>query len=208
MPSRRAGTRSNDAASTIAAQRSRLGGSAAQHRDPAGQHGERGIVLDRGVAERREPALHGRQLPGAGRSAGPTRSTSWTHRSRSAVLQQVLEGHRRRAVGLVPVGGPQVQLGDDVGLDAAQLAEQELAEQGVVAVPLAPAVERDEEGAGRLEVDAAASCAPGRSEDRIAQRGARAGRARPCGAGTAGCSRAAEPATRGTGSRRRTGRRR
>ena len=47
------------------------------------------------------------------------------------------------SVGLVPVGGAQVQLGDDVGLNAPQLAEEELPVQSVVAVPLPAAVEGD-----------------------------------------------------------------
>jgi hypothetical protein len=66
-------------------------------------------------------------------------------------VQQVLDGHRRGTVGLVPVGGPQVQLLDDVGFDAPQLTEQELAEQGVVAIPLAPPVEWDQEHAPGLQ---------------------------------------------------------
>ena len=45
-----------------------------------------------------------------------------------------------------------MQLHDDVGLDPAQLAEQELPEQRVVAVPLAPTVERDQEQVRGLEV--------------------------------------------------------
>ena len=45
-----------------------------------------------------------------------------------------------------------MQLRDDVGLDATKLAEQELPEQRVVAIPLAPAVQRDQEQARRLQV--------------------------------------------------------
>ena len=38
-----------------------------------------------------------------------------------------------------------------IGFGAIELPEQELTEQGVVPVPASSAVERDEEGAGRLE---------------------------------------------------------
>ena len=121
------------------------------HGDPAGEDGERGILLDRRVAERRQPALHGRQL-----ASLEARQHQLRHQLDASLplarLQQVLDGHRRRPVGLVPVGGAQVQLGDDVGLDATKLAQQELSEQAVVAVPLPPPVERDQEQARRLEV--------------------------------------------------------
>ena len=62
----------------------RFGGLPGQHRDPSGQHRERGILLDSRAAQGREPPLHGRQLAGlvgrqdqlpspAGRT-GPARS--------------------------------------------------------------------------------------------------------------------------------------
>ena len=57
-----------------------------------------------------------------------------------------------KAVGFVPVGGPEVELRDQVGLDATELAGEELAVQGVVAIPLAPPVERHQELVGGLEV--------------------------------------------------------
>ena len=44
-----------------------------------------------------------------------------------------------------------MQLHDDVRLDSAQLAKQELPEQRVVAIPLAPTIERDHEQAHGLE---------------------------------------------------------
>ena len=64
----------------------------------------------------------------------------------------MFQGQRRGSVGLVPVGGSQVQLRDDVGLDPTKLTEQELPEQGVVAIPLAPAVQRHQEHARGLQV--------------------------------------------------------
>ena len=59
--------------------------------------------------------------------------------------QQVLEGKHGRSVCLIPVGSQQVQLRDDVGLDAMKLAQQELSEQSVVAVPLSSTIQLDEE---------------------------------------------------------------
>ena len=162
----------------------RFGGLPGQHRDPAGQHGERGILLDCGVAERREPALHRRHLAGL-----VGRQDQRRHQLDASVplgrVQQVLDRHRRRSVGLVPVGGPQVQLHDDVGLDPTQLTEQELTEQGVVAVPLPPTVERDQEHVRGLE---AAQLGPARLMLRGGRRRAErtVDRAPPCAAGTAG----------------------
>ena len=171
-PSRRAGTRSNDAASTTAAQRSRLGGVARQRRDPAGQHGERRVLLDGGVAERGEPPLHASTAGRPGRSAGPARSRAGRTGPARLVFSRCSQRQRGGPVGLVPVRGAQVQLRDDVGLDSSQLAEQELAEQGVVAVPLPPAVERDQEQARRPRASRSRSWAPGFAERRRRTAGA------------------------------------
>ncbi len=129
----------------------RLGRLPGQRRDPAGEHGERGILLDGGIAERGDPALHGGHLAGLVGRQNQRRQQLDAPIALGRV-EQVLESHRRGTVGLVPVRGPQVQLHDDVGLDPAQLAEQELPEQTVVAVPLAPAVERDQEDVRGLQV--------------------------------------------------------
>jgi hypothetical protein len=121
-----------------------LRGLPAQHRDPAGQHGQRRIVLNGGVTDRGEPTLDGRHLP---HLVG--RQGQLGHQLDAPVpfggVQQVLDGHRRGTVGLIPVRGPQVQFLEDLGFDAAQLTEQELAKQRVVAIPLAPPIERDHE---------------------------------------------------------------
>jgi hypothetical protein len=66
--------------------------------------------------------------------------------------QQVLEGEHGRPVCLIPVSGPQMQRSDDIGLDAMKLAEQELSEECVVAVPLSPTIQRDEERVRGLEL--------------------------------------------------------
>ena len=63
-----------------------------------------------------------------------------------------------------------MQLRDDVGLAPVQLAEQELSEQGVVAIPLAPTVERDHEQVRGLQAPKlGVPVAP--LEERIAERG-------------------------------------
>ena len=67
-------------------------------------------------------------------------------------VEEVVDGDLGQAVGLVPVGGPEVELRDQLGLDATELAGQELAVEGVVAIPLAPPVERHQELVGGLEV--------------------------------------------------------
>ena len=144
------GTWSNDAASTIAAQRCAAAGCPVNAATQPASTASGGYPSTADVAQRREPPLDGRHLAGA-----VGRQHQLGHQLGASValrgVQQVLEGQRRRSVRLVPVGGPQVQLHDRVGLDASQLTEQELAVQRVVAVPLAPAIERDEERVRRLE---------------------------------------------------------
>jgi hypothetical protein len=67
---------------------------------------------------------------------------------RGGVLQCLFD----EAVGVEPVGRQPVELLHDLGSCARELDPQELAEQMVVAVPLAPAVEGDEEEVRPLEV--------------------------------------------------------
>ena len=120
-PSRRAARRRTTPRPRSRAQRRASVGLPGQRRDPAGQHGERGVLLDVGVAERREPPLHGRHLADAVR-----REEQLGHQLHAPVplrrVEQVLERRGRGAIGLVPVGRPQVQLGDQLGLDPAELA--------------------------------------------------------------------------------------
>ena len=140
-----------------------------QDGDPSRQDGERRVGLDAGLLERGEPPLHRRHLSGA--VGGKHQRGHQLHGSVPLRrVQEVLQRQRGGAVRLVPVGGAQVQLRDDVGLAPVQLAEQELSEQGVVAIPLAPTVERDHEQvrglqAPKLRVPAALL------EERIAERG-------------------------------------
>ena len=124
---------------------------AGQHRDPAREHRERRIGRDTRVAERRDPPLDGRHLAGVVRGQHQRR-----HQLDASVpvrrVQQVFERQRRGPVRLVPVGRAQVQLRDDIRFGAPQLAEQELSEQRVIAVPRAPTIERDQERVRRLQV--------------------------------------------------------
>ena len=145
-----------------------LGRLPGEHGDVAGQHRQRWVALDGGVAERREPPLH------RGHAAHLVRRQRQLRRQVNAALelggvQQVLQGDRRGPVGLIPVSGPQMQLGDHLGLDAAELAEQELPEQRVVAVPLPAAVARNHEHAGGLE-DPQLRLRAGLAQDGVAQR--------------------------------------
>ena len=64
----------------------------------------------------------------------------------------MFHGQRGGSVGLIPVGGSEVQLADDLGLDPLKLTEQELPEQGVVAIPPPPTVQRHQEQTRRLQV--------------------------------------------------------
>ena len=71
---------------------------------------------------------------------------------------------------LEPRRGRQVQVGDHVGFGAAELPEQELAEQRVVAEPPPVAIERHQERARRLEL-AQHALRVDRVEHGIAERG-------------------------------------
>jgi len=64
----------------------------------------------------------------------------------------MLQGQLRRSIRLIPVRSTLVQRRDDIGFAAAKLAEQELPEQCVIAIPLSPTVERDQEQVGGLQV--------------------------------------------------------
>jgi hypothetical protein len=115
------------------------------------QTGRRGgILIDSRSIEGREPSLHGRQLASLIGRQGQLR-----HQLDAPVplrrVQQVFDGQRRGSVGLVPLGGSQVQLHNDVGLDSTQLTEQELAEQPMIAIPPTATVERNQEQARRLQ---------------------------------------------------------
>jgi hypothetical protein len=64
----------------------------------------------------------------------------------------VLDGDLGQPVGLAPGRRPPVELGDEVRLAPAQLARQQLPEQVVVAVPLAPVVERQHQEVAVLQL--------------------------------------------------------
>ena len=74
------------------------------------------------------------------------------HAIRVAGRLGVLERRLRHAVRLAPLGGPQVESRDDLRFAPPQLGRQQLAEQVVVAVPLAAAVEWHHEQVAGLEL--------------------------------------------------------
>ena len=81
----------------------------------------------------------------------------------------VVDGGLRHAVVLVPLGGPQVELGDHTWLSSPQLRQHQPPEQMVVPVPLAVTVEWDDEQVAALQPieDVARACLVQR---RVAQR--------------------------------------
>ena len=163
------GTRSKEARFHDRHPTGRLRRLTGQGRDPPGQDRQRRVRLDGVVAEGGEPALDSRHLTGL-ICRQDQRGRQLDAPVPFGRVQQVFQRQGRGAVRLVPVGGAQVQLRDHVGFDATELAEQEFPEQGVVAIPLAAAVERDQERVRRLQTRGAAVLARGSAEDRIAQR--------------------------------------
>ena len=120
-------------------------------------------------------------------------------------VREVLDGQHQRSVGLVPVGGSQVQFGHDLGFHSTKLAEQEFSKEAVVPVPLAPAIERDQERVRSLEPAQLPLCARlVRARSHTAER--TVDRAPPCDEGTSDRSRATGSTTRDTDSPRRIGR--
>ena len=85
-----------------------------------------------------------------------------------ARADRVADGVVDRALGQVPGGRPPVQLGHVVRRREGQLVLQQLAEEVVVAVPLAAVVERHEEEVGALQLGQHARRA-GRAGHRVAQ---------------------------------------
>lgn len=61
------------------------------------------------------------------------------------------DGFDQIAFGLVPGAGPKVKLGDDVGLLVEEVRLQDVAEEVVIAVPVATVVQRDEEQVRSLQ---------------------------------------------------------
>jgi hypothetical protein len=105
-------------------------------------HGDAGIVLDQAlVLEPRHPAQDG-----VGAASGPDGIGEGQDQPGDRVGVAgglgMLDGDLGQAVGLAPRPRPPVELGDHLRLTPAELARQQLPEQEVVAVPLAPVVER------------------------------------------------------------------
>jgi hypothetical protein len=111
---------------------------------------EHRAAADGVVGQGRQPAEQDRILPGAadGRhgqlhQVRRTVDVAGSQRVQDRVLDQV--------VGLGPAAGPQVQHRDLLGLLALQAGPQDVGEQVVVAVPLPPVVQGDDEEVGALE---------------------------------------------------------
>ena len=143
-------------------------GVAREHARQAGVQRQRRPGRDRLVAQGGEPALQRRQPSGV-----VERLRQLGRQLRRPVslrgAQQVLDCHRRRPVGLVPVRRPQMQDVDHVGFAATKFGEQELLEQGLIAIPLPLAVQRNHEQTRCLQ-PAQLLRRVRRSDDRIAQR--------------------------------------
>ena len=78
-------------------------------------------------------------------------STGCAQRSRSAVFSRCSSADAGDPLASYQSAALEVELGDQVRLDPAQLAQEELTEEGVVAEPVAPSVQRNQEVAGGLE---------------------------------------------------------
>ena len=86
-----------------------------------------------------------------------------------AGLLRVVNGQLTKAVGLEPGGRPKVEPGHDLRFTSPQLGAQQIPEQVVIAVPLVPPVQRDQQQVGPLEghQHRARPCG---AEHRVAQR--------------------------------------
>ena len=129
----------------------RVTGSAGEGEHQRPVHGDRREVLDLAVGL--EP-LHPAQ-DGVGTATRPDRVGQLEDEAGDsfgiARGLGVLDRGLRHAVVLVPLGGPQVELGDHTGLTPPQLRQHQVPEKVVVAVPLAVPVEWDHEQVAALE---------------------------------------------------------
>ena len=122
----------------------------ARQQQGRGEHAEHGAAPDRVVGQGAQPALHLGLLP-----VPADLRHGQLHEGGGPVdvprQERVLDGVVGETVLLEPVGGARVQDGRDVGLLGEQAGAQHVAEQLVVAEPLPPVVEGDEEEVVALE---------------------------------------------------------
>lgn len=120
------------------------------HEHPSVEDAEDRAAADGVVGQCRQPAEQHRVLPGA-----PDRRHRQLHEVRRAVElvggQGVRDGVLGQIVVLVPPAGALVQQRNLLGLLAEHARAQHVGEQVVVAVPLPPIVQRDEEEVGALK---------------------------------------------------------
>ena len=144
-PSRRRAGGRRSRSPARAAHRSASSACPARARDPTGEHREWRVLLDRPVADRPVPALHRRQQPeliGTERRGGDQVDGP---RPFARNVEQVLDGDGRRRMLLEPGRRTNPEFGDQVGFHPSEFAEEELAEEPVVPIPLPPTVEGNQE---------------------------------------------------------------
>ena len=141
-----------------------------QRTEPGSEDGECGVPPQLVIAEPPQPLLHGlhpavvveRQRKGVDQAGDGVRLTRGV---------PVDDRRFRQVVGDAPGHRPTVELGHDVRLAALELVAQQLAEQVVVAIPLASPVERHHEAVPALErLERVAPTASSRARRRTGRR--------------------------------------
>ena len=147
-----------------------LGGPRREHAEPCSGDRQRGVPPQLVLAEPPQPLLQGlhaavvvqRQRERIDQAGDGVRLARRVPVDDRRLGQVVVDAPRHR---------PPVQRAHDLGLAALELVPQQLAEQVVVAIPLAPPVERDQEAVGALERLERVR-RPRRLEHRVTQRAA------------------------------------
>ena len=123
----------------------RRGGIADVDVEERAEHRDRGILLDQAlVLEPREPTP-GRLTASRGVCLLRVQQHEPIDTVYIEARLRVVDRQLRHAVGLVPLRGADVQRLDEIRLATLQLGPQQIAEQVMVPVPLAAAIERDEQ---------------------------------------------------------------
>jgi hypothetical protein len=145
------------------------GGAATQRLQLRPEHGQMRVTVDQApVLEPAEPAAHRLHPPAGVGGEGQGDDQAGDPVGVPGGLA-VVDGQLGQALGLIPVGGPPVELGHPLGLAPLQLGQEQLPEQLVVAVPAVAAVHLDQRqlGIGQRRQH---PVRPADAEDRVAQR--------------------------------------